>query len=99
MYVLITGAAAMLGRKLTGWLAKGGAVHSRPITSADVVATRPPATAAVEVVARDLRSAALAEKFVARGSTRPVRAHAQAGGGIVRRDHPHSYRERTRSIQ
>jgi hypothetical protein len=65
--------AGMIGHKLTGQLAKGGALHSRPIEKlplADAVAAHPPPgiAAAVEVVARF----------------------------IVRRDHPHSSRERTR---
>jgi nucleoside-diphosphate-sugar epimerase len=100
MGILITGAAGMIGRNLTDQLAKGGALHSRPIgklTLADVVADcAPPGMAAMdEVVARDLASGGVAEKLVAEGSTRRVRAHLRAGRGIVRRDHRHSYRART----
>ena len=45
MHILVTGAAGMIGRKLTERLAKDGALHGRAIeklTLADVVAARPP---------------------------------------------------------
>ncbi len=45
MHILITGAAGMIGRKLTARLAADGALNGRPIdrlTLIDVVAPQPP---------------------------------------------------------
>jgi nucleoside-diphosphate-sugar epimerase len=70
MHILVTGAAGMIGRKLTERLAKDGALHGHAIeklTLADVVAAHPPPgmAAAVEIVAQDLASGGIAEKLVA----------------------------------
>jgi nucleoside-diphosphate-sugar epimerase len=70
MHILVTGAAGMIGRKLTERLAKDGALHDRTIeklTLADVFAIHPPpgSGAAVEIVTRDLASGAVAEELVA----------------------------------
>jgi D-erythronate 2-dehydrogenase len=71
MHILVTGAAGMIGRKLTERLAKDGALHGRAIEKlalADVFAARPPPglAAACEIVAQDLASAGVAEKLIAR---------------------------------
>src|SRR5438445_7988721 len=70
MHILVTGAAGMIGRKLTARLAKDGAVHGRAIeklTLADVVAAQPPAAivSAVEIVTQDLAAPGVAETLVA----------------------------------
>src|SRR5258707_4335145 len=70
MHILVTGAAGMIGRKLTERLAKEGALHGRAIeklTLADVVTAHPPPgiAAAVEIVTRDLASGGVAEELVA----------------------------------
>lgn len=69
MHILVTGAAGMIGRKLTERLAKDGALHRRAIdrlTLTDVFpATAPPAPAAVDIVTDDLASPGTAEKLVA----------------------------------
>ena len=70
MHILVTGAAGMIGRKLTERLAKDGALHGRAIeklTLADVVVANPPPgiTAAVEIVTQDLASSGAAEKLIA----------------------------------
>jgi nucleoside-diphosphate-sugar epimerase len=69
MHILITGAAGMIGRKLTERLAKDGALHGVAIdkfTLTDVFpATAPPASAAIEIMAEDLASPGAAEKLVA----------------------------------
>jgi D-erythronate 2-dehydrogenase len=70
MHILVTGAAGMIGRKLTERLAKDGALHGRGIerlTLADVVAADPPPgiAAAVEIVTQDLASGGVAETLVA----------------------------------
>jgi D-erythronate 2-dehydrogenase len=70
MHILVTGAAGMIGRKLTERLAKDGALHGRAIeklTLADVFATRSPfgIAAAVEIVMQDLASPGVAERLVA----------------------------------
>ena len=66
MHILVTGAAGMIGRKLTERLAKDGALHGRAIeklTLADVFSVHsPPGVAAdVAIVTRDLASAGVAE--------------------------------------
>jgi D-erythronate 2-dehydrogenase len=69
MHILVTGAAGMIGRKLTERLAKEGALHGRAIdkfTLTDVFpAVAPPASAAVEIVTDDLVSPGVAEKLIA----------------------------------
>jgi nucleoside-diphosphate-sugar epimerase len=69
MHILVTGAAGMIGRKLTERLAKDGALHGRAIeklTLADVFTTHPlPGVAAdVEILMRDLASPVVAEALV-----------------------------------
>ena len=70
MHILVTGAAGMIGRKLTERLAKDGTLHGRAIeklTLADVFAAHPPpgCTAVVEIVTQDLAAPGRAEKLVA----------------------------------
>jgi len=70
MHILVTGAAGMIGRKLTERLAKEVALHGRAIEKlalADVVAAQsPPGIASeVEIFAQDLASPGIAEKLVA----------------------------------
>src|SRR6267378_3151226 len=70
MHILVTGAAGMIGRKLTERLAKDGALHGRAIeklTLADVFTAHPPPgiAADVEIVTRDLASPVVAEALVA----------------------------------
>jgi D-erythronate 2-dehydrogenase len=69
MHILVTGAAGMIGRKLTERLAKDGALHGRAIdrvTLTDIVpASVPPASASVDVVTDDLAAPRAAEKLVA----------------------------------
>src|SRR5215831_5904816 len=62
MHILVTGAAGMIGRKLTERLAKDGVLHGRAIeklTLADVFPSHPPPgiAAACEIVTQDLASA------------------------------------------
>jgi nucleoside-diphosphate-sugar epimerase len=70
MHILVTGAAGMIGGKLTERLAKDGALHGRAIeklTLADVFSVHPPrgAVADVEIVTRDLASGGVADELVA----------------------------------
>jgi nucleoside-diphosphate-sugar epimerase len=69
MHILVTGAAGMIGRKLTGRLAKDGALHGDAIdrfTLADIVpAAVPPTPAAVDIIAEDLAASGVAEKLIA----------------------------------
>jgi D-erythronate 2-dehydrogenase len=68
MHILVTGAAGMIGRKLTERLAKDGALHGRAIeklTLADVVAAQPPSAIAADIIAHDLAAPGTAEKLVA----------------------------------
>src|SRR3974377_2462725 len=70
MHILVTGAAGMIGRKLTERLVKDGALHGNAIeklTLTDISpAPTPPRTAAsVDVVTQDLASPGVAEKLVA----------------------------------
>lgn len=69
MHILVTGAAGMIGRKLTERLAKDGTLHRVDIerlTLMDVVpAAAPPAAAAVDIVTDDLASPGAAERLVA----------------------------------
>jgi nucleoside-diphosphate-sugar epimerase len=69
MHILVTGAAGMIGRKLTERLAKDGALHGRAIdtfTLTDVFpAAASPASAAVDIVTDDLASPGVAEKLIA----------------------------------
>jgi nucleoside-diphosphate-sugar epimerase len=71
MHVLITGAAGMIGRKLTARLVKDGALHGRPIealTLVDVIPPEQPAGFAgrLELSAADLSATGEADKAVAR---------------------------------
>jgi len=66
MHILVTGAAGMIGRKLTERLAKDGALHGRAIeklTLTDVFTTHPllGIAADVEIVTRNLASGGIAE--------------------------------------
>jgi D-erythronate 2-dehydrogenase len=69
MHILVTGAAGMIGRKLTERLAKDGALHGVAIdefTLTDVCPpAAPPAAAAVAVVTDDLASPGIAGKLIA----------------------------------
>ena len=70
MHILVTGAAGMIGRKLTERLANDGTLHGRAIeklTLADVVVANPPPAiaAAVEIVTQDLASPGAAVKLIA----------------------------------
>jgi nucleoside-diphosphate-sugar epimerase len=70
MHILITGAAGMIGRKLTARLVKDGGLNGKSIdrlTLIDVVAPEKPAgfSGAVELSASDLSAAGVAEKTVA----------------------------------
>ncbi len=70
MHVLITGAAGMIGRKLTERLVRDGALHDRAIekvTLTDVFpAAAPPGSAApVHVVTQDLATPGVAEGLIA----------------------------------
>ncbi len=70
MHILITGAAGMIGRKLTQRLIKDGTLNGAPIdhlTLADVVAPERPAgfKGKVDISTGDLAAAAAAEKLIA----------------------------------
>ncbi|MBI4275824.1 MAG: NAD-dependent epimerase, partial [Rhizobiales bacterium] len=70
MHILITGAAGMIGRKLTERLARDGALHGKPIerlTLTDVVAAEKPVgfTGRVETRAEDLPASGIAGQLVA----------------------------------
>jgi D-erythronate 2-dehydrogenase len=70
MHILITGAAGMIGRKLTARLVKDGSLNGKPIgslTLADVVTPERPAgfNGHVELVAADLAAPGIAEKLIA----------------------------------
>src|SRR5258708_3649764 len=69
MHILVTGAAGMIGRKLTERLAKDGALHGVAIdkfTLTDVFpANAPPASAAVDIITDDLAAPGAAEKLIA----------------------------------
>jgi nucleoside-diphosphate-sugar epimerase len=70
MHILITGAAGMIGRKLTDRLTKDGALHGQPIdqlTLADIVAPPRPAgfSGAVDLVASDIAAPGTAARLVA----------------------------------
>ena len=72
MRILVTGAAGMIGRKLTERLARDGTLHGRAIdrlTLTDVFAPIPPPglPAAVDVVTQDLATPGVAENLVAGG--------------------------------
>jgi nucleoside-diphosphate-sugar epimerase len=69
MHILVTGAAGMIGRKLTERLSTDGALHGVAIdrlTLTDVVPASAPASAPVEIVTDDLSTPGAAEKLVAR---------------------------------
>src|ERR1700678_697345 len=70
MHILVTGAAGMIGRKLTERLVNDGALHGRAIdklTLTDVFAPAPPpvCSGAVDVVTQDLATPGVAERLVA----------------------------------
>jgi len=70
MHILITGAAGMIGRKLTQRLVKDGKLNGEPVeglTLTDVVAAEMPAgfTGKVDIVTGDLAAAGAAEKLIA----------------------------------
>ena len=70
MHVLITGAAGMIGRKLTDRLAQDGSLHGKPIerlTLLDIVPPAKPAQFAglVETIAADLSQPAEAGRVIA----------------------------------
>ncbi len=70
MHILITGAAGMIGRKLTARLVKDGKLNGQPIdhlTLTDVVAPDKPAgfTGKVEIVTGDLAAPGAADKLIA----------------------------------
>ena len=70
MHILITGAAGMIGRKLTARLVKDGGLNGQPITKftlTDVVAAEKPAGFAgkVEISTGDLAAPGAAEKLIA----------------------------------
>jgi nucleoside-diphosphate-sugar epimerase len=70
MHILVTGAAGMIGRKLTGRLVKDGALNGQTIdrlTLTDIVAPEKPAGFAgkMETVAADLPSQSIAQNLVA----------------------------------
>src|SRR5215470_15893642 len=69
MDILVTGAAGMIGRKLTERLTKDGALHGvtfDKLTLMDVFpAAAPPTSAAVEIATDDLAAPGAAEKLIA----------------------------------
>src|SRR3569833_2750633 len=70
MHVVVTGAAGMIGRKLTARLIKDGGLNGKPIdkfTLTDVVAADKPAGFAgkVDIVTGDLAAPGAAEKLIA----------------------------------
>jgi len=69
MHILITGAAGMIGRKLTERLARDGALNGRAIdklTLTDVVApARPAFSGHVDISASDIAASGTAEKLIA----------------------------------
>jgi nucleoside-diphosphate-sugar epimerase len=69
MHILVTGAAGMIGRKLTERLAKDGALHGVAIdwlTLTDVFpASAPPASVPVDILTDDLASPGVAERLIA----------------------------------
>jgi nucleoside-diphosphate-sugar epimerase len=70
MHILITGAAGMIGRKLTARLVKDGGVNGRTIerlTLTDLAAPETPASfpGKVECIAADLPASGVAEKLIA----------------------------------
>lgn len=70
MHVVVTGAAGMIGRKLTARLVKDGGLNGNPIdkfTLTDVVAAEKPAGFAgkVDIVTGDLAAPGAAEKLIA----------------------------------
>src|SRR5213078_1303456 len=69
MHILMTGAAGMIGRKLTARLVRDGALNGKPLTRltlVDIVApARPEFGGTVETVAADLTARGAAEKLIA----------------------------------
>lgn len=69
MHILITGAAGMIGRKLTARLVKNGALNGQPIerlTLTDIVTPEKPAgfSGMLETIAADLPAQGIAQKLV-----------------------------------
>jgi nucleoside-diphosphate-sugar epimerase len=70
MHILVTGAAGMIGRKLTEQLAKDGALHDRAVeklTLTDVFPAPPPLgiAAAVDIITQDLATPGVADNLIA----------------------------------
>jgi nucleoside-diphosphate-sugar epimerase len=70
MHILMTGAAGMIGRKLTARLVKDGTLNGQPVdrlTLTDIVAPEKPAgfKGSTELVAADLATPGVAEKLIA----------------------------------
>ena len=70
MHVLITGAAGMIGRKLTDRLAQDGSLHGKPVEGLTLLDIVPPAkptqfTGLVETIAADLSQPAEADRVIA----------------------------------
>ena len=70
MHVLITGAAGMIGRKLTDRLAQDGSLHGKPVEGLTLLDIVPPAkpgrfTGLVETIAADLSQPAEAGRVIA----------------------------------
>ena len=70
MHVLITGAAGMIGRKLTDRLAQDGSLHGKPVEGLTLLDIVPPAkptqfTDLVETIAADLSQPAEADRVIA----------------------------------
>jgi nucleoside-diphosphate-sugar epimerase len=69
MHILITGAAGMIGRKLTARLVRDGALDGNPLTRltlVDIVApARPGSGGTVETIAADLTAPGAAEQLIA----------------------------------
>src|SRR5262245_59565789 len=69
MHILMTGAAGMIGRKLTARLVRDGVANGRPLTArrlVDIVApARPEFGGTVEPVAADLTAPGAAENLIA----------------------------------
>jgi nucleoside-diphosphate-sugar epimerase len=70
VHVLITGAAGMIGRKLTDRLAQDGSLHGKPVEGLTLLDIVPPAkptqfTGLVETIAADLSQPAEADRVIA----------------------------------
>ena len=90
MRILITGAAGMVGRKLTARLLRDGILNGASITSLDlhdIVAPEAPAKTAITITAHqgDLAAVGAAEKLVADGYVARDKIVAEGGsaGGML----------------